>query len=247
MSTLEVKNLSIRVGDFQIIHDIDFSLKDKAVTSIVGPSGCGKSTFLRSINRMHDLNPDFVVEGNILINGDDINTAETDLEALRTRVGMVFQKANPFPMSIIDNIRWGLKIHGKDKVDQRAEAALRDVALWDEVKNRLDESALRLSGGQQQRLCIARALALEPELLLLDEPCSALDPISTHKIEELIEELSAKLSILIVTHNLAQARRVSTNCAVFYDGRVIDHGPFEELSKTPNDKRTFQYLNGQIG
>lgn len=247
MGSVDVKNLVVSTKAKQILRDINIEIENKQITAIVGPSGCGKSTFLRSLNRMHDLNPEFRVRGQIMLHDENILDAKYDVHLLRQKIGMVFQKPNPFPKSIFDNVSWGLKIHGFKDIDSRVQKALEDVALWEEVSGRLKDSALSLSGGQQQRLCIARALALDPEILLLDEPCSALDPISTKHIEDLLVKLAARMSVVIVTHNLAQAHRISNKCAMFYEGKLMDYGPMSELVKPTSSPQTFKYLSGAIG
>jgi phosphate transport system ATP-binding protein len=247
MGSIDVKNLQVSVKSKQILNDISIEIAHKQITAIVGPSGCGKSTFLRSLNRMHDLNLEFKVKGQILLHEENILGPKYDVHTLRQKIGMVFQKPNPFPKSIFDNVAWGLKIHNFNNIEERVQKALEDVALWEEVHSRLKESALSLSGGQQQRLCIARALALEPEILLLDEPCSALDPISTKHIEDLLVKLSSTMSVVIVTHNLAQAHRISHKCAMFYEGNLLDYGPMSELNKPTSNSQTYKYLSGAIG
>ncbi len=247
MGSVDVKNLFVSTKKKQILLDINIEIAHKQITAIVGPSGCGKSTFLRSLNRMHDLHPEFCVKGEILLHDENILDPKYDVHMLRQKIGMVFQKPNPFPKSIFENVAWGLKIHGFDNIEDRVKVALQNVALWEEVSTRLKDSALSLSGGQQQRLCIARALALQPDILLLDEPCSALDPISTKHIEDLLVDLSSKMSIVIVTHNLAQAHRISNKCAMFYEGQLMDYGPMAEISKPTSSPQTFKYLSGAIG
>jgi phosphate transport system ATP-binding protein len=222
----------------------------REVTALIGPSGCGKSTFLRSINRMHDLLPGTRSTGRILLDGEDVLDRSLDVVQLRQRIGMVFQRSNPFPKSIYDNVAWGPRLNrrpSRSELDEIVEQALRRAALWDEVKDRLRTSALGLSGGQQQRLCIARALANEPEVLLLDEPASALDPIATQRIEELLWELKKELTIVIVTHNLQQAGRVSDRTAFFYLGQLIEHGPTDQLFTAPREERTEAYITGRFG
>jgi len=245
-----VANLNLSYGDNHVLHDITMNMEDRRVTALIGPSGCGKSTLLRCINRMNDLIDDVRIWGTLLVKGLDINARNTDVIEVRRRVGMVFQKSNPFPKSIYENVIYGLRIAGiNDKaiLDEACERSLRGAALWDEVKNRLPESGLGLSGGQMQRLCIARAIAVEPEVLLMDEPCSALDPIATLKIEELIYELKEKYTIVIVTHNLQQAARVSDRTAFFWLGRLVEQGPTPDMFTKPKDKLTEDYITGRFG
>jgi phosphate transport system ATP-binding protein len=244
------KNLDFYYGDFKALHGISMQFELNRVTALIGPSGCGKSTFLRCMNRMNDLIPSSRVEGELLLDGHNIYAAGLDVVRLRSRIGMVFQKPNPFPKTIFENIAYGLRVNGiKDKgfIETRVETSLRQGALWDEVKDRLHESALGLSGGQQQRLCIARALAVEPEVLLMDEPCSALDPIATQKIEELIDQLKETLTIIIVTHNMQQAARVSDVTAFFYLGKLIEVGLTKSLFTRPKLKQTEDYITGRFG
>ncbi|MGH9365563.1 MAG: phosphate ABC transporter ATP-binding protein PstB, partial [Thermoanaerobaculia bacterium] len=234
----------------QALHRISLAIPEKSVTALIGPSGCGKSTFIRCLNRMNDIIPDTRVEGEVLLDGGDICMAGTDVVDLRRRVGMVFQKSNPFPKSIFDNVAYGLKINGlcrRLELPERVEKALRRAALWEEVKDRLEASALGLSGGQQQRLCIARALAVEPEVLLMDEPASALDPIATQKIEELIYELKRDYTIVIVTHNMQQAARVSEYTAFFMLGRLVEHDKTDKIFTNPGQKITEDYITGRFG
>jgi phosphate transport system ATP-binding protein len=245
-----VENFSFWYGPKQALFDISLDLAPQAVTALIGPSGCGKSTFLRSINRMHDLLPGARSTGRILLDGENVLDRSVDVVNLRQRVGMVFQRSNPFPKSIYDNVAWGPRLNRnptRSDLDDLVEQALRRAALWDEVKDRLRSSAIGLSGGQQQRLCIARALANEPEVLLLDEPCSALDPIATQRIEELLWELKKELTIVIVTHNLQQAGRVSDRTAFFYLGKLIEHGPTDQLFTAPREERTEAYITGRFG
>lgn len=245
-----VKNLNVWYGNKHVLINDNISIRKNKITAIMGPSGCGKSTFLRCINRMIDLIDDARVEGQILIDGKDIYSDNIDVYELRRRVGMVFQKPNPLPQSIFDNVAYGLKIHGirnKRELQERVEKALIDANLFNEVKDRLHTSALALSGGQQQRLCLARALAVEPEIILLDEPASALDPIATAKLEELLEKLKNKYTILIVTHNIQQAARVSDYVAFLMLGEFIEYGPTEQVFTRPKDKRTENYLMGKFG
>jgi phosphate transport system ATP-binding protein len=247
---IEAKNFSFWYGEKQALYDITLSLKPRAVTALIGPSGCGKSTFLRAINRMNDLIPGIRHEGEITLDGETIHHRSMDVVQLRQRVGMVFQRWNAFPKSIFDNVAYGPRINGttgRSELDEIVESALQRAALWDEVKGRLRQSALGLSGGQQQRLCIARALANQPEVLLLDEPCSALDPIATQKIEELLYELRSELTIVIVTHNLQQAARVSDRTAFFYLGKLVEVDATEELFTSPREQKTEEYVTGRFG
>lgn len=247
---IAIKNLNLFYGQFQALKDVSLDVGENKVTALIGPSGCGKSTFLRTLNRMNDLYAGVRVEGTVELDGEDIYQPNVDVVGLRKNVGMVFQRPNPFPMSVYDNIAYGPRIHGiknKQKLDQIVEASLRAAALWDEVQDRLHKSALSLSGGQQQRLCIARLLAVEPEVLLMDEPTSALDPISTLKIEELIRELKEKYTIVIVTHNMQQAARVSDTTAFFLNGELIEVGETEHIFTAPQDKRTEDYITGRFG
>ncbi|MDI3486483.1 MAG: phosphate transport system ATP-binding protein [Methanolobus sp.] len=246
---IEVKNLNLWYGENHALHDIAIDIPKNSVTAFIGPSGCGKSTFLRCLNRMNDLIPSCRIEGNVTINGEDIYSKETDVVDLRKRVGMVFQKPNPFPMSIFDNISYGPKIHGmgKKEMPEIVENALKSGALWGEISDRLDASALDLSGGQQQRLCIARTLAVKPEVILFDEPCSALDPISTSKIEDLILELKKDYTIVIVTHNMQQAARISDYTAFFLLGDLIEFGKTNQIFENPQQKETEDYITGRFG
>jgi len=249
---LEVKNFNFYYGGFHALKNINLPVAQKRVTALIGPSGCGKTTLLRSFNRMHDLYPGNRYEGEIILYPDKINilSKEIDLIELRSRIGMVFQKPTPFPMSIFDNVAFGLKLRGikdKSELEARVEEALKKAALWDEVKDRLHESAFSLSGGQQQRLVIARAIAVEPEVLLFDEPTSALDPISTAKIEELVIELRESITILIVTHNMQQASRISDYTAFMYLGEIIEFGPTEQIFTNPKEKLTEDYITGRFG
>ena len=244
----DIKNLNLFYGDFQALKNISLRIPAKEITAFIGPSGCGKSTLLKTLNRMNDLVEGCRTDGEILLDGEDIR--KTDPNLLRRRVGMVFQKPNPFPMSVYDNIAYGPRTHGvksKAKLDEIVERSLRDAAIFDEVKDRLKKSALGLSGGQQQRLCIARALAVEPEVLLMDEPTSALDPISTGKIEELALSLKEKYTIVIVTHNMQQATRISDRTAFFLLGEVVEFDQTETLFSNPHDKRTEDYITGRFG
>ncbi len=244
------QNINFYYGKHQALHDISINLRPKKVTALIGPSGCGKSTFLRLLNRMNDVHPGCRMEGKILIDDKDIYSRDTDIVALRRKVGMVFQKSTPFPKSIHENVSYGLKIIGiKDrrKVDEIVETSLRHAALWDEVKDDLNKSALQLSGGQQQRLCIARALAVDPEVLLMDEPCSALDPTATAKIEELIFELKKDYTIVIVTHNMQQAARVSDDTGFLFMGKLIEFGLTDKIFTNPENPMTESYITGRFG
>ena len=250
MPVISAKNLNLWYGDFKALKHISLDVGEREITALIGPSGCGKSTFLKTLNRMNDLVPGVRIEGDVRLKGQDIFARDMELTDLRRRVGMVFQKANPFPMSIYDNITYGPKLHGvrnKAELDELVESSLRGAALWDEVKDRLKKSALGLSGGQQQRLCIARALAVEPEVLLMDEPTSALDPISTSKVEELATELKENYTIVMVTHNMQQAARISDKTAFFLLGELVEMGPTERVFATPVDKRTEDYISGRFG
>jgi phosphate transport system ATP-binding protein len=251
LAKIDVQNLSFFYGETQALTDISVVIPSNRVTAFIGPSGCGKSTFLRTLNRMNDIIPGVRVHGRILINEQDIYDKATDVVDLRRRVGMVFQKSNPFPKSIFQNIAYGLRINGmgtnRSELADRVEASLKLAALWDEVKDRLKESALSLSGGQQQRLCIARALAIQPEILLMDEPASALDPIATQRIEELIYQLKNDYTILIVTHNMQQAARVSDTTAVFWLGRLVEYDQTEKIFTAPSEKITEDYVTGRFG
>lgn len=249
MEKIKISNLDLYYGDFKALKNVNITLPEKEITAFIGPSGCGKSTLLKSLNRMNDLVEGCKITGKILLDDEDIY-GDMDINLLRKRVGMVFQKPNPFPMSIYDNIAFGPRTHGikaKSKLDDIVEKSLRDAAIWDEVKERLKKSALGLSGGQQQRLCIARALAVEPEVLLMDEPTSALDPISTSKIEDLVAELKKDYTIIMVTHNMQQAARISDKTAFFLLGEVVEFGVTEELFAMPKDKRTEDYITGRFG
>lgn len=248
----EVRNLSFYYGNFKSLKGVSMPIEENKVTALIGPSGCGKSTLLRCFNRMHDLYPGNRYEGEINLKPDNVNILADDVDPIevRMRIGMVFQKPNPFPKSIYENVAYGLRVRGlrnKSEMDDRVQAALKGGALWDEVKNRLDDLAFALSGGQQQRLCIARALATDPELMLFDEPTSALDPIATGSIEELIHVIKEKVSILIVTHNMQQAARVSDYTAYMYLGELIEFSPTDELFVKPRDKRTEDYITGRFG
>ena len=250
MERFRIKGLNLFYGRHQALNNISLRLKDREVTAFIGPSGCGKSTLLRSLNRMNDLVENCRVEGTVLLDGRDIYDRKFDVNLLRKRVGMVFQKPNPFPMSIYDNIAYGPRTHGRpsrDRLDAIVERSLRSAALWDEVKDRLKKSALGLSGGQQQRLCIARALAVEPEVLLMDEPTSALDPISTARIEELVAELKKRYCIVMFTHNMQQALRISDQTAFFLMGSMVEFAPTQVLFGLPQDPRTRDYIRGRFG
>ena len=245
-----VKDFNFYYGDFKALKDINMEIKKNKVTALIGPSGCGKSTFLRSINRMNDLIPNVKYEGNIIFDGKNIFDKDYDIVELRKKIGMVFQKPNPFPKSIYENLVYAPKLHGekdKDKLDEIVETSLKSVALWDEVKDKLHKSSLGLSGGQQQRLCIARAISINPEILLMDEPTSALDPISTSKIEELIRQLEEKYSIIIVTHNMQQASRISEYTGFFYQGVLEEFDKTEIIFTTPQKKKTEDYITGKFG
>lgn len=245
-----IENVDLFYGEKQALKQIQMNIQKNSVTALIGPSGCGKSTFLRCLNRMNDLIDDCRIEGNILFENTDIYKGDMNVVDLRTRVGMVFQKPNPFPMSIYDNIAFGPRTHGiksKAKLDDIVERSLRDAAIWDEAKDRLKKSALGMSGGQQQRLCIARALAVQPEVLLMDEPTSALDPISTAKIEDLAIELKKQYTIIIVTHNMQQAVRISDKTAFFLLGEMVEFAPTDEMFSMPKDKRTEDYITGRFG
>ena len=247
---ISVKNLNLWYGQTKALKDINIEIPEKSITALIGPSGCGKSTFLKTINRMNDLVPGVRIEGNVEYGGQNIFDPAVNVNELRKEIGMVFQKPNPFPMSIYDNIAYGPRTHGiknKAKLDDIVEKSLKGAAIWDEVKDRLKKSALGLSGGQQQRLCIARALAVEPKILLMDEPTSALDPISTSKIEELASELKKCYTIIIVTHNMQQAVRISDNTAFFLLGELVEYGETEKLFANPRDKRTEDYITGRFG
>lgn len=249
MDKFEISNLELFYGDFKALKGINLNITEGEITAFIGPSGCGKSTLLKSLNRMNDLVEGCRITGKVLLDGTDIYGG-MDLNQLRKRVGMVFQKPNPFPMSIYDNVAYGPRTHGirsKVKLDEIVEKALRDAAIWDEVKDRLKKNALGMSGGQQQRLCIARALAVQPEVLLMDEPTSALDPISTSRIEELAVELKKEYTIIMVTHNMQQAARISDKTAFFLLGEVVEYGDTEQIFSMPQDKRTEDYITGRFG
>ena len=247
---LLARNVSVYYGQNKALHEVSLNFEPRRVTALIGPSGCGKSTFLRCLNRMNDLVPGARVEGEILLDGQDVNRPDTDVVSLRCRVGMVFQKPNPFPKTIYENVAYGLRVNGlrdESLIAGKVELSLRRAAIFEEVKDRLQSPALGLSGGQQQRLCIARALAVEPEVLLMDEPASALDPIATQKIEESIRELRESLSIIIVTHNMQQAARVSDYTAFFYMGRLIEHNATDVMFTRPAKKQTEDYITGRFG
>jgi phosphate transport system ATP-binding protein len=247
---IQTKNVNFYYGIKQTLKNVNMAIYKNRVTAIIGPSGCGKSTFIRLLNRMNDLIPNTRMEGQIILDGENIYDQGVDVVALRRKVGMVFQKPNPFPKSIRDNLSYGLTINGlndKELIEKTVRSSLEEAALWEEVKDRLHESALRLSGGQQQRLCIARCLAVEPEVILFDEPCASLDPISTKRIEELIEQLKENYTIVIVTHNMQQAARVSDYTAFMYLGELIEFGSTEKIFTVPEDKRTEEYISGKFG
>ena len=247
---LQVKDLDLWYGAHQALHSVSMDIPEKSITAFIGPSGCGKSTFLKTLNRMNDLVPGVKITGEVRYRGEDIYVPGTDVCRLRREIGMVFQKPNPFPMSIYDNIAYGPRTHGirsKTKLDELVERSLRGAAIWDEVKDRLKKNALGLSGGQQQRLCIARALAVEPAVLLMDEPTSALDPISTSRIEELTMELKERYTIVIVTHNMQQAVRISDRTAFFLLGELVEYGATEQVFSAPAEKRTEDYITGRFG
>ena len=250
MNKIVSENVNLHYGEFQALKNVNFAMKQHEITALIGPSGCGKSTFLRILNRMNDLIEGCKTTGKITFDGQDIYDSSVDVNLLRKRVGMVFQKPNPFPMSIYDNIAFGPRTHGvknRAKLDMLVEKSLIDAAIWEETKDRLKKPALALSGGQQQRLCIARALAVEPEVLLMDEPTSALDPISTSKIEDLAEKLKEKYTIIIVTHNMQQAARISDETVFFLLGEVIEHGRTEKIFTKPTNKKTEDYITGRFG
>ncbi len=246
---MTVKGLDLYYGDFHALNNINLDMKDREVTAFIGPSGCGKSTFLKSLNRMNDMVEGCRITGDVRLDGENIY-GDMDVNLLRKRVGMVFQKPNPFPMSVYDNIAFGPRTHGihkKEQLDEIVERSLKQAAIWDELKNRLKKSALGLSGGQQQRLCIARALAVEPEVILMDEPTSALDPISTSKIEDLVVDLKEKYTIIMVTHNMQQAARISDETVFFLLGEIVEAGKTDEIFSNPRDKRTEDYITGRFG
>ncbi len=247
---ISVKDLNLFYGENHALKNINMDINDKAVTALIGPSGCGKSTFLKTLNRMNDLIDNVKITGSVTLDGEDIYQKNIDTTLLRKKVGMVFQQPNPFSMSVYDNIAFGPRVHGiksKSKLDEIVEKSLKGAAIWDEVKDRLKKSALGLSGGQQQRICIARALAVEPEVLLMDEPTSALDPISTTKIEDLMEELKKKYAVVVVTHNMQQAVRVSDYTAFFLVGDMVEYGKTKDIFSYPQDKRTEDYITGRFG
>ena len=250
MNIITVEDLCLWYGNTQALHHVSMDIPEKSITALIGPSGCGKSTFLKTLDRMNDLVPGVRIEGSVRYEGKDIFASDVDVNELRRQVGMVFQKPNPFPMSIYDNVAYGPRTHGvrnRAKLDEIVEQSLRSAAIWDEVKDRLKKNALGLSGGQQQRLCIARALAVEPQVLLMDEPTSALDPISTSKIEELAIELKKRYTIVIVTHNMQQALRISDRTAFFLLGELIEYDDTEKMFSTPSEKRTEDYITGRFG
>ena len=247
---ITVKDLQLWYGQTKALKGVSMNIPEKSITALIGPSGCGKSTFLKTLDRMNDLVPGVRIEGEVKYNGQDIFAPSVDINELRREIGMVFQKPNPFPMSIYDNIAYGPRTHGvrkKDELDEIVEQSLRGAAIWDEVKDRLKKSALGLSGGQQQRLCIARALAVKPEVLLMDEPTSALDPGSTMKVEELMSELKKNYTVVIVTHNMQQAARISDRTAFFLLGELVEVGPTNQIFSAPQDKRTEDYISGRFG
>ena len=247
---ITVEGLDLWYGSTQALHHVSMDIPEKSITALIGPSGCGKSTFLKTLDRMNDLVPGVRIEGTVRYDGKDIFAADVDVNELRRQVGMVFQKPNPFPMSIYDNVAYGPRTHGvrnRAKLDEIVEQSLRSAAIWDEVKDRLKKNALGLSGGQQQRLCIARALAVEPQVLLMDEPTSALDPISTSKIEDLAMELKKRYTIVIVTHNMQQALRISDRTAFFLLGELIEYDDTEKMFSTPTQKKTEDYITGRFG
>ena len=250
MSIISVKDMCLWYGDHQALRNVNIEIPERSITAFIGPSGCGKSTFLKTLNRMNDLIPGVKITGDIRYEGTDIFSREVDVNNLRKEIGMVFQKPNPFPMSIYDNIAYGPRTHGitnRVELDEIVERALRDAAIWDEVKDRLKKNALGMSGGQQQRLCIARALAVQPKILLMDEPTSALDPISTSRIEELVMELKEKYTIVMVTHNMQQAVRVSDYTAFFLLGELVEFGKTDDIFSQPKDQRTEDYITGRFG
>ena len=247
---VKVENLNLYYGENHALKDVNMDIQENTVTAFIGPSGCGKSTFLKTLNRMNDLVDGVRIDGKVLLDGEDIYDPSVDTTILRKKVGMVFQQPNPFPMSIYDNIAYGPRVHGirdKKRLDQIVEESLRGAAIFDEVKDRLKKSAMGLSGGQQQRICIARALAVQPEVLLMDEPTSALDPISTAKIEELMEDLKKKYTVIVVTHNMQQATRVSDQTAFFLVGEMVEFGDTKQIFSYPQDKRTEDYITGRFG
>ena len=248
--TFVIDNLNLWYGSNHALHNVNISIPTHQVTALIGPSGCGKSTFLRTLNRMNDLVPGVKIQGSVTFDDEDIYSGNCDVTELRKRVGMVFQKANPFPMSIYDNVAYGPRIHGiknREELDKIVEESLRGAALWDEVSDRLKKSALGLSGGQQQRLCIARCIAMKPDVILMDEPTSALDPISTIKMEELMYELKKEYTVVIVTHNMQQAGRIADKTAFFLSGEVVEYGDTSDIFYKPKDKRTEDYITGRFG
>lgn len=250
MNKIEVKNVDLFYGDFQALKNVSMDMPENKITAFIGPSGCGKSTLLKSLNRMNDLVDGVKITGEITLDGEDIYAPKVDVNELRKRIGMVFQQPNPFSMSIYDNIAYGPRVHGikkKRDLDIIVERSLRGAALWDEVKDKLKRNALQISGGQQQRLCIARALAVEPEVLLMDEPTSALDPISTSKIEELCDSLKKSYTIVIVTHNMQQAARISDFCSFFFEGEIIESDQTSTIFQNPKNKKTEDYITGRFG
>lgn len=250
MNKIEVKNVDLFYGDFQALKNVSMDMPENKITAFIGPSGCGKSTLLKSLNRMNDLVDGVKITGEITLDGEDIYAPKVDVNELRKRVGMVFQQPNPFSMSIYDNIAYGPRVHGikkKKDLDIIVERSLKGAALWDEVKDKLKRNALQISGGQQQRLCIARALAVEPEVLLMDEPTSALDPISTSKIEELCDSLKKSYTIVIVTHNMQQAARISDFCSFFFEGEIIESDQTSTIFQNPKNKKTEDYITGRFG
>ncbi|MFY0546232.1 phosphate ABC transporter ATP-binding protein PstB [Brevibacillus sp. H7] len=250
MSIIEVRDLHLYYGQHHALHNINMDIEENSITAFIGPSGCGKSTFLRTLNRMNDMIQGVNITGSVRVAGNDIYESKVDVEILRKNIGMVFQQPNPFPKSIYENITFGPKLHGitdRDKLDEIVETSLKSAALWDEVKDKLKKPAYGLSGGQQQRLCIARALAVNPQILLMDEPTSALDPISTAKIEELLDELKTTYTIVIVTHNMQQAARISDKTAFFLNGDLVEYDATPVIFQTPSDKRTEDYITGRFG
>lgn len=247
---MQTKNLNLFYGENHALKDVSLDIAENKITAFIGPSGCGKSTYLKTLNRMNDLVPNVKITGDVLLDGEDIYSPKVDVTLLRKRIGMVFQKPNPFPMSIYDNVAYGAKLHGrytKSQLDEIVEESLRGAAIFDEVKDRLHKSAMGVSGGQQQRICIARAIAVHPEVILMDEPTSALDPISTLKIEELMSELKKKYTVAIVTHNMQQATRISDYTAFFYVGEMVEFGETKQIFSMPKDKRTEEYITGRFG
>ena len=247
---MQTRNLNLFYGENHALKDVSLDIAENKITAFIGPSGCGKSTYLKTLNRMNDLVPNVKITGDVLLDGEDIYSPKVDVTLLRKRIGMVFQKPNPFPMSIYDNVAYGARLHGrytKSQLDEIVEESLRGAAIFDEVKDRLHKSAMGVSGGQQQRICIARAIAVHPEVILMDEPTSALDPISTLKIEELMAELKKKYTVAIVTHNMQQATRISDYTAFFYVGEMVEFGETKQIFSMPKDKRTEEYITGRFG